>query len=221
MKYIIFATILLLFGCAASQSSEEVPMENKAPGDNSPLKPSGPLDKSVEDVKSKLAKTFVNQIEYKADYEVTVAGQISRMAQYFKDGNMRMDINNGGYEMRSYLLDEKFYTCNMATGSWMCQEMEYQKDASQDVQDNIQDYVVISLPPRIIAGANTDCYLVKAKQGDVEYCYSTDYVPLYIKTSASEMQATSYSKSVSASDLELPAKPGAPVDVSKLMEGYT
>jgi hypothetical protein len=225
MKYLLLFGILLLVGCASEQTQDNGLQETSNPGtertvqEPTPVK-TGIVEKAIDNAKSKLVETMANQIVYKADYDVVAQGQTSQMTQYFKGGNMRMDITAQGFEMRSYLLEDRFYACNMATGSWMCQEIAYQKDVSQDVQENIQNYEVTELPSRVIAGTTADCYLVKAEQGDVEYCYA-EYVPLYIKTSASEMTATSYSKSVSSSDLELPAEPGVPIDPSQLMAGYT
>jgi hypothetical protein len=153
-------------------------------------------------------------------YDVISSGTTSEMTQYLSGEKMRVDVNSQGMDVQTYLVNNEYTTCNKATGSWMCQKIEYAPSATdkarEDIKTNVETYDVQSTGTKVVAGVTTDCYRVTTKEGTVDYCYSPDYVPLYIKTTAgataSEMIAKSYLASVKLSDFNPPAEAGAAVN---------
>jgi hypothetical protein len=83
-------------------------------------------------------------------------------------------------------------------------------NAQNDVRKNIDNFDVVSSGTKIVAGVTTNCFTTSTANSSVEYCYSGDYVPLYIKSTAgnisTEMIAKSYTKSVTDNDFVAPAE---------------
>lgn len=225
--YAIFVILaLVLYGCGPQEIRPQEP-----PG----TAQTGAAEVETADEKTlpeggRLAEIFARQPEYKVTYEMSSGGIKNEMTQYLSKGRMRTDIAQSGTEMRTYLLDEEFISCSNAGGSWMCQKLEYAKTESdalnEDIKANPDAYDIESAGTRTIAGASADCFRVKTKSGSAEYCYSRDYVPLYIKTTSgglsSELLAKSYSTSVSESDFAPPAQPSAaPPDMEELLKKYS
>lgn len=138
-----------------------------------------------------------------------------------KNMRMRTDVETSGVQARTYLLDGTLTACTLQSGSWLCFESGQSTDVvyqnNQDIQENLDNYQVTSLPPRTVAGTLTECFrVVKSGEGTVDYCLKGT-VPLYVKVEAqadgntvvSELTATSFKESVSNSDFELPAQAGA------------
>ncbi len=179
-------------------------------------------------VNSKLKEILAKSVKYKVTYDVTAAGTASQMTQYISDSNMRIDVAAQGIEARTYMVlgSNEITSCNKATGNWMCQKIAYTPTAADSAQDdvkkNVDSYAVVSTGSKIVAGVSTDCYRVTVKDGVVDYCYSADFVPLYVKTTAgaasSELTATSYSTTVTSADFILPAAVGAAVNPSDYLK---
>lgn len=165
------------------------------------------------------------QLEYMVTYDAKTQAQgqnfNSEMSMYLKGvDKIRTDVEAQGVETRTIIDGNKIYACNKATGSWMCFETEYETSSSEemqsDIESNPESYSVTELPDRVIAGANTKCFRVTVEEGNVDYCFSAEGVPLYIKTTGetegvsfmNEMTATKYSTTVADSAFDLPAEPG-------------
>jgi hypothetical protein len=156
-------------------------------------------------------------LKYMVEWDISTIAQgqtmNSQMTQYFKDAkHFRTDMITSGMEVRSYLVDDTISSCFNIAGKWNCQQVTYEQGASEQAENNIisgkVDYKVTNLPGRTIAGTSTQCYQAEVEQSKVTYCFSSEGVPLYIKTemaqATSEMTATKYSTSVADSVFELP-----------------
>jgi len=156
-------------------------------------------------------------LKYMVEWNINTQAQeqtmTSQMTQYFKDAkHFRTDMITSGMEIRSYLVDDKISSCFNVAGKWNCQQITYEASANEQVEADIVagkiDYQVTNLPGRTIAGTATQCYLAQFEQAKVTYCFSSEGIPLYIKTemkeATSEMTATKYSTSVADSIFELP-----------------
>jgi hypothetical protein len=156
-------------------------------------------------------------IMYKVTYDMTATAQgystSGTMTQYIKGMNkFRTDMTTQGMETRTYMDGATVTSCNMMNSAWSCRTIEITPEmkAQQDAQQNPAQYDVTELPSRTIAGAQADCFQINNVNGyTVEYCYSSQGVPLYMKTSGaqytSEMTATSFTTVVSDADFVPPA----------------
>ncbi|MFH1072326.1 MAG: hypothetical protein V1743_02765 [Nanoarchaeota archaeon] len=193
---------------AATETPENTPAENEA-------------GTGTGDTPAKLKDIFSRKAEFVVTYTVRAAGTESEMTQYVADAKMRTDVATQGIEARTFLIGNEYTSCNKAGEEWMCQKIAYtpSTNTADDVKENIDQYTVENLPGRTIAGAATDCFKVSMTDGTAEYCYSKEFVPLYIKTTAgttvSEMEAKTYSTSIPADAFTFPAEPGEPIDMSQ------
>jgi hypothetical protein len=231
----------MLVACEqAPQQPATIDEQAPAPGDDAaPAEQPPAVDADAEaDVKVNANADAVpffaglSKIEYQVDYDMTTNanGQkfSGKLRQFIKGKDLlRMDMTTQGIETRTFIKGDEFFSCNKAQGNWMCItiDMKDAKDNANEMRDQIAKdpakYTYRKLPSRTIAGTVTSCWAVTVEQSDAEYCFSADGVPLYIKvdgkqdgaTFTSEMTATSYSKSVAASDFTLPAEPGQGFDM--------
>jgi hypothetical protein len=155
------------------------------------------------------------------------------MKQYIDGLNkIRFDMTTSSIETQTYVVDGKMTSCTKLSGAWNCVTAESTKPdtsatISNDIKTNSADYTITTMPDRTIAGASASCFKVVSKDSTVNYCYSSDAVPLYVKTEGlangktvtTEMTATAYSKTVSA-DVFVPPKSEATTDYSDLMKKY-
>ncbi|MFH1174393.1 MAG: hypothetical protein V1725_04625 [archaeon] len=167
-------------------------------------------------------------VAYKVTYDVVTAGMSSVMTQAIKDGQMKMTTETSEGEALTFFIDGKLYSCTAVSEDMLCFELE-QGDTSaisrnDDLKENWQSYNVVEKPGKTIAGVQTTCFELTQENAVVEYCYSPDYVPLYIKSTAqdvtSEMTAREYTTNVDDSEFVLPAEPGAMPDIPNI-PGYT
>jgi len=230
MKVILACLVILMVvitGCSSSTPSDQT-TKTDSPTVKEAVKetPQTAVTPTTSSANAKLKTILGQKIQYKATYDVKAAGTSSLMTQYMSGDKIRIDVTASGMEIQTFLINKEFTTCNKATGSWMCQKVDYTPSATdkaqEDVKANVESYDVQSTGTKEVAGVTTDCYKITTKDGSVDYCYSADYVPLYVKTTAgaasSELIAQSYTKSVSDQDFVLPAQPGAainPADYAK------
>jgi len=225
----LVVVILLLQSCAtqqppeqAGQTEERQQAQEKAMDKNERV--DAPKQEQGRDAKTTYRSILAAQstLQYKADYsmELDADGQTSSssVTQFVKGIEMlRMDVEQDGVQVRTIKQDNDFYSCFNMQGSWTCQKSTYQPSvsdqATEDIRENVESYDVEFIGTATIADVQTSCYRVTIDDGTVEYCYSADYVPLLIKTATdqgtSTMTATSYSRSVSDSDFEVPANAGS------------
>jgi len=222
MKRILSLLVVMLFiaACTTQQNTaQQQNTQDQAAAD------SGPIAKpATNDAVSKLKNIMTQTVKYKVSYNINAAGQSTQMTQYFSGKNFRTDVMAQGYETRSYMVDGTFTTCNKISGSWTCSQLDTKtgqqqntaENTQEDIKENIDSYNVEGIGTRTVAGVQADCYRITMEQGTSEYCYSKDYVPLYMKMTfgeyTTEMTATSYSTSVTAADFVLPAEPGEAID---------
>lgn len=200
--------------------------------------PSAPAEtKNEESAVDKFASLLgmKKSIAFKADYTVKVSGETAGdstksgtgqysmttgMTQYTKGDKMRTDTESMGYSTRTYVLSEKVYLCTNADTGWVCMEFPQGEEASQqavsELESNPEEYSPVADGTMNVAGTAASCYRLDNVQGfKVKYCFSSEGVPLYVKTEGtaegkafqSETVAKSYSLSVSDSDFSLPAEP--------------
>ncbi len=225
---------------SADTSAKDVPTQAKTAKDTSSISADTPSKKIPDSVpqekliaknaNTELKNILGQKIQYKVSYDVTAAGTASKMTQYISGNKIRIDTLTQGFEIRSYLFDKEFNSCNKITGDWICQKIDYKQSDSDktqtDAKANVEKYDVQSTGTKVVAGVTTSCYRITVTDGIVDYCYSPDYVPLYVKTTAgkasSELTATSYSLSVSEADFALPAQAKAvnPEDYLKNAKGF-
>jgi hypothetical protein len=234
MRYLVIAIALLLVIAACTSApatpkpatADDVLANTANTGGTGPAEDATPPGTKTDDSANKLKDIFAKNVKFAVTYDVKTAGTQNEMTQYITDGKMRTDITTQGMEVRSYLIGDEYTSCNKATGDWMCQKITYEPSsadtAKDDIKKNPEQYAIESLPGRTIARAATDCFRITTKNGVVEYCYSNEGVPLYMKTTAgaatSELIAKEYSTTVPADSFDLPAEPGEAIDPSKYLE---
>lgn len=226
MKTILALLVVLAFivsGCSSSTPEQNLNTVDSSKTDSVGTSQTGDetvskTETTVSNANSKLKGILSSTVKYKVTYDITSVGTTSQMTQYISGDKVRIDMTSDGMEIQSYYLNSEYVVCNKATGNWMCQKMTYTPSATDDVKKNVESYDVQSIGTKMVAGVTADCYKITTKDGAVEYCYSKDNVPLYIKTTSgaisSEMTAKSYSTSVSDADFIAPAKVGAAISTN-------
>ncbi len=228
MKKLLFVLVVfsLMVACTSSQP-QDIPAEatvapqateagaaSPTPGDEEEQAPTQDLKSTVLDLFNRQAS-----LRFMVKYDLVSSGMQSSMTQYMMGtNNIRMDITTSGIEARTIIKDSTFYSCTKISSSWTCQQINMQlpatSQAETEIKDNADDYQFTYIGSRQIAGTTASCYRMTSQgKPDVDYCFSPEAVPLYVKVTAngvvSELTATEYSTSVSAADFELPAQPGA------------
>ncbi|MCX6774401.1 MAG: hypothetical protein NTY68_05415 [Candidatus Micrarchaeota archaeon] len=169
----------------------------------------------------------INQANYKVTYDVasSYSGNTVKMSmvQYVKGKNMRYDTEASGFVTETFVLDKKSYSCiNMGQG-FTCTESASSEEASatpEDLKSSEDNYNIVPLPDRTIAGIAAKCFNMKVKSGaaeglmdDINYCFSSDGIILYTGSSVSggetSMTATAVERGISDSVFTLPATPTA------------
>jgi hypothetical protein len=241
MKYafsVLVLGVLLLAACTAQQAStQDVNQQPPASDQNQPQVPNQNAQQppattapAASDAKSELTGIFAKQVEFSVDYNLVTATQGKELSydyqEYVKGANIRTDMITSSIESRTYMIGSKITSCSKAAEQWTCIALSApsQDNAMQDdAKDNVEQYAVVKLPARTIAGVSTSCYRITINASTlVDYCYSPEGVPLYTKTTAkgytSEMTAKSYLTSVPDETFTLPAEPQA---MPELPQGVT
>mgnify|MGYP005840539119 CR=1 FL=1 len=184
--------------------------------------------------------TDKNSIEFMVKYQMktNANGQefSGTMTQYFKGADrIRMDSETMGVESRVFMEETKYTMCSKQNNEWTCFEIDGDEATSEsdsvrnDVEKNIKEWNIKKIASRTIAGATATCYKTSKDDNSVEYCFSKEGVPLYIKTEGkesgvtfmSELTATYYSLSVSESVFEKPASSQSMEDYLANIPGYS
>ncbi|MCK5333124.1 MAG: hypothetical protein KAJ24_01325 [Candidatus Aenigmarchaeota archaeon] len=132
---------------------------------------------------------------------------------------MMVDATVKGLKTQIYLTKSEAHSCSETSVGWRCIRIKEADDLKKRLQTNFmgnsyESYNVKRLGKRTFAGISAQCYGVESTYDNtyLEYCYSSDNVPLYMKkrldergARATELIATSYSTSVPDSVFELPA----------------
>jgi hypothetical protein len=217
---------MLLLGCAGSSNS---PSNQQAANGQQPQAGSNQQPAQQQQPGGSVSDAFLNilgmksTLQYRVAYSIisNAGGQqtVSQMTQYMKGTDkLRMDSSFESMESRTYLVDGAYYSCSSQQGTWTCMKITIPADDSTTSMDDValhkDDYQITADGTMQVAGVTAACYRVTGKS--IEYsrsCYSPEGVPLYVKMTSisqggafdTEMEATSYSTSVSDSDFALPA----------------
>lgn len=211
---VMTAILVFLISCKTQQDTSEKmqapKMESKTPAQQ---------DKGASSEFMSLLSGKAN-LEWKIDYDVVSKAQgqtiQTKMTQYFKgEKKIRTDAVTQGIGSRSYLVDDVLTICTNQQGSWNCFKPDIKKDnvadTEKDIKQNTGKYNIVADGTKTVAGTTAKCYKVvgDANGVNMRYCFASDGIPLYMLAESSEfmteMTATSYSKSVSDSDFEMPA----------------
>jgi hypothetical protein len=221
---------VLLFGCTSSQTDQNPAQK---PADTKPVDTTKPVNttsntentKPKETIPTFSTKDSVTNLfnlgmtaSWKVSYELTSGTQSYQMVQYKRgETDMRTDISMQGSESRVYLLSDLSYTCSKQGETWTCYSLTgfTSEDTLAKTAAALPHFTTTELPNMQLAGIDAKCYNLKDADGvELDYCFSPEGVPLYIKTGATEqipevvvVRAISYSTQVTDSDFQLPAEP--------------
>jgi hypothetical protein len=213
-KNLLILTIILSLVMLLSACKKEQDVSNKA--ENTQTQENGGND--LGDFFSTLSPN----LEYKVKYDVktTSGNKTTSMIQTMalKGKNSMVSIESKSMSSSVYTIDGKSYTCTISGNNKMCFESPgstSQTDTTvkknNDLRENWKNYNVASKGTRTIAGKPAICFSYSVSGNTVENCLSQEGVPVYMKMSASNVEAeytaTEYSASVSDSEFELPAEP--------------
>ena len=207
--------------------SNQQPAENGAGANAGAQANAGANAQAGASASDQLAAIFglKGALQYKVAYDIVTASDGTQTSmqttQYVKGTNkLRMDSVYSGVESSTFIVDKVIISCSQSEGAWSCFKLSSQEDATvaatEDIESNINDYVVVADGTMQVAGTTATCYKVTGKDiAYYRYCASSDGVPLYVKMEgtssgkaySTEMTATSYSKVVSDSDFTPPATP--------------
>ena len=255
MRYAIFTILalsLFVVACGGAPSdttgttpTESVPTET-ATSVAAPAKPLPPETKPVatKDASDEFEDAITAYMggQFFVEYSMTSSADgetaTGTMSQYFGGTNrMRTDSTSEGITSRFYLVNDELVTCFTYDGEWQCNKLpEGEKNDETetgdltdyaDDGDNVE-YTVVRDGTMKVAGVTAECYKITEEQGLSRYCLY-DSIPLYVKSEydggMSELTATKYRKSVSASDFTYPATPTEGFDLGggaagALPDGY-
>lgn len=238
MKPTIFVLLTVLALIAAGCDSEDLPPPTETTAPVPSQVPSEPSEERADapaggaqtgaapagaDVTFVFESLFARQraLEYKATFEVVGTGPgmpaPMTMTQYFGGADrLRVDSTADGSDSRAYIIDGEFTACSDFDGEWMCFPVGTMIDTTQAVDELIAtgEYTVGALPPRSVAGVNAQCFMLTMDESEVEYCFSTEGVPLFIEsgTEVATMTWTAidYSLSVPRNAWDVPESTGFP-----------
>ncbi|MFT4308284.1 MAG: hypothetical protein ACMXYM_02850 [Candidatus Woesearchaeota archaeon] len=236
---LLVALALLAAGCGSDEPDTTEPVvplpseeSGESPGEPSEERadaPSGGAQTGAApagaDVTFVFESLFERQraLEYTATFEVVGTGPgmpaPMTMTQYFGGvDRLRVDSTVEGSDSRAYIIDGEFTACSEFDGEWMCFPVDVMIDTTQEVDELIEtgEYTVGALPPRSVADANAQCFMLTMVEEEthVEYCFSPEGVPLFIesRTEVATMTWTAidYSLSVPHDAWDVPESTGFP-----------
>ncbi|MFT4308898.1 MAG: hypothetical protein ACMXYL_00215 [Candidatus Woesearchaeota archaeon] len=249
MKAIILLAVIALAIAGCNDDTQPAPIvidDNELVIDDSvPKTPEQNVVESSGDnaLNQELAGLMRRQMtmNYHIEYDMKISSgpvQQDMKATYYvsSDGRIRVDTLMQGIESRSYVLGDNYYTCTLIMGAWNC--MDYSSipvgDSVEQVDEEsiaiIEQGVVSRLPPKTVAGVTSNCYRAVIGMGTMDYCYTPEGIPVYVKsmqefegmTTESEMIATSISRSIPSGVFDLPSSPTAyeDMDYEDLIKQY-
>lgn len=223
MRITLFA--LAALACAAMLMSGCISLGQAA-------SPSGANDNAslnaIQDMKDILRSGHA--AEYMATYIVnySIFGNSTTINEtyYMKAGNARVDILDGNASASVFKIGSNTYSCRPLGGNFTCSlasaNVTGDTDLAASLEENIDTYVVGTLPDRAIFGIGAKCFQVGMRDGvanlpdmlkpdvvggDVAfgYCFSEDGIPLEFWSPFSRMYITGLNRSVPDSAFALPA----------------
>lgn len=214
---LFFVVAVLISACAKTEEVKEAGQTADQAAAKNEAAPSGDAKGILTGLIGSKAPTYM------VSYDITGGNDLSKMTMYFKSGKMRYDTEAHGNKSSLFVMDNTIYTCSFEPK--MCislgQQNETPKTGTENVEKNLENYNIVAKPSRTIAGTTAKCFALSNADGAAEACYSSQGVPLYMKSTSQgsvyEMTATDYSTSVSDSAFTLPAEPQ---DLNALMAKY-
>jgi hypothetical protein len=217
----------LLIGCTGNDPTKENAdaqsdsMQDTTNKETTVQTTSTQTESSTWDIElTKMFKARTN-LQWKIDYDIkgTAEGVSTNMkvSEYMKGTKIRTDLSVMGIDSRTYILGDEYTSCTYMNKQWNCNkikpaetETKSAKDIEMDYTEDPDKFKTEYAGTKTVAGENTQCFKVTDLEDDIvtTYCYTKEALPLYIKSvgpdSESEMTATSFSRTVSDSDFELP-----------------
>jgi hypothetical protein len=246
---ILFALTIIVAGCANGYDEPDnqttIPNQTNVPDQARPIVDTQEPSQSGQDINRELTSMMRRQVNlnYHVDYDSTIrsAGipeQRMRMSYYMQGADrMRVDITTDDLQSRSYMMDDKYTVCTLMMDAWNCMNYDLEDEVYDDYSNvdnehisNIEQGKVSRLPPRTIAGVLSSCFRAEVDYGTMDYCYTPDGIPVYMRsesdydgqTAVSEMTATRISTSIPQGTFDLPvaATTYDDMDIADIMNQY-
>lgn len=166
-----------------------------------------------------------SSLEYQVVYDYSFDNQQMVMSQFVLGDKMRTDVNIGGMDTRSYVLNGDVISCMYQADSWFCFDSESNDDFDDEVVvedpliDDFESFTgsVRKISSRNIAGVQANCFEVEYDDFVYVYCYSNEGVPLLVEGDDGvnywSMVAREFSLSVEGDAFDLPAEVSSPEDM--------
>jgi len=202
-----------------------------ATSQNTTTGPSNPPSEETPAAAFESILANIGQPDYKVSYDMVSYFNMS-VTEYFKGNNMKYEFKIGTgpgetpAKYQTFILDKTVYSCSkIGSANFSCLEVsgaaaqKLKIPTAKDLESSSREnYTVQQLPDRTIAGMAGKCFNLTAKvasetgiKDNAEYCFSTDAIILYVKTTTSSgissMTATAIERGVSDSVFALPAAP--------------
>lgn len=233
-KIAIILCILVLLVACTPEKAEVSTENNQAETNNEQTKTENSQKQQVPDTQETVEETpkqeesstfkalLSKNVEYEVTYDMVTSAQAdtltNQITQYFKNGKIRTDTAYLGVTAQSFYIGDKHISCATHAGPWTCSEFELDDTdisttAFLDFKDNPDKYDAQKLPSKLILDQKTSCYRVPVEEEgiNIDYCYSSEGVPLYIHSNedgqTTTLTALKYSTSVADSVFEFPAEP--------------
>lgn len=162
-----------------------------------------------------------NAVTYQASYRSASGpqGKVLLFTKYRKPPRDRQDVLIEGSSdvSASFLLPEANYVCARSAGKWSCRMApgvpSFSTDPAALGKQLREQLGEIKVSDRTIAGERTRCFSGKSKQPpgaspppslEYETCFTSDGVPLRLRTAELALDATSFSRDVPDRIFDLP-----------------
>lgn len=216
MRRFVFLLVFVVFFISCSQQSKvvvEVPVETSV------------SLSAADELRSLLA---VRPDAYTVEYDLSVSGpqdasgSLVVAVQGLLEGGYQKYVTRstiGGKFFAVFFLDGRGVRC-VKDGVWKCADVPFPSllpGSQSDVELNPEMYDVGRVGKRDVFGHEVECFSMVFEGVLTEYCYSSDGIPLFIKTTSgevvSELSAKSVKRSVDDELFVLPV-PALPLPVT-------
>lgn len=241
--FVLLAILLLAIALVGCEEEGEVKETSTRPAVSGAEEGAADVDVEEAGEGDSFAGKFTDFVTKKAGLQFTVTYDFRTesgqevdeytMTQYFGGpGRYRMDGNFDGDEGRFYIVDDKMTSCSKEDGEWTCITIATGEPMMQDpteqftvVEENPDEYDIGYSGTKKIAGTTAYCYGIDyaylGANAEMEYCFSKEGIPLYMRMESPdffhEMKAKSFKKGVSGADFNPPVEP---IDYSAMYAQY-
>jgi hypothetical protein len=229
----LFILALLVVGCGGSEPQTQ---DTSVPSDNDEPTLREAIEEAGVEIDPVLREFMIHEENRaKEDYTVHYTVKMtnngeqmdSTMAEFHAaDGRVRRDTALEGFgESRTFELGDDYISCNKMGSSWSCTKSTYTESTVEETDSQEESTDVETYDPEeveegkverdgqeTVAGQTAQCYKLTMGSFVGRECRSKEGVMLLTtgrdaEGGTSEIRATSYKASVSASDFEPPAMP--------------